>query len=265
MASELIDPAVHRRRAAQERRGLDAFGRAGGGRARHRDRRRHRARLGSAARDGQRAPRVPRRPARVCLQPRRGRDRLHHLRRGRRYRGGRPGQADRPHPVGAGRRRVPRPGRRRPRPADRRQGSDRRRGRARARAAGAQRGVAPAGEGAALHGHHRDRRDDGDRPRPAPADHRRPPDRQDRGRARHDHQPEAVLGNRPGRALHLRGHRPEGLDGGRGRRDASRERRARVHGGGQRARPPTRRRSSTSPRTRARRSARTGWTTASTS
>ena len=68
------------------------------------------------------------------------------------------------------------------------------------RAPGAERGVAPAGEGAALHRDHRDRRDDRDRPRPAPADHRRPPDRQDRRRARHDHQPEAVLGDRPGRA-----------------------------------------------------------------
>ena len=35
-----------------------------------------------------------------------------------------------------------------------------------------------------------------DRPRPAPADHRRPPDRQDRGRDRHDHQPAGQLGVR---------------------------------------------------------------------
>ena len=35
-----------------------------------------------------------------------------------------------------------------------------------------------------------DRRDGADRPRPARTDHRRPPDRQDRGRGRHDHQPE---------------------------------------------------------------------------
>ena len=37
-----------------------------------------------------------------------------------------------------------------------------------------------------------DRRDDPDRPRPARADHRRPPDRQDRGGDRRDHQPEAL-------------------------------------------------------------------------
>ena len=35
-----------------------------------------------------------------------------------------------------------------------------------------------------------DRRDDPDRPRPARADHRRPPDRQDRAGDRRDHQPE---------------------------------------------------------------------------
>ena len=35
-----------------------------------------------------------------------------------------------------------------------------------------------------------DRLDGADRPRPARADHRRPPDRQDRGGDRHDHQPE---------------------------------------------------------------------------
>ena len=38
--------------------------------------------------------------------------------------------------------------------------------------------------------HQGDRLDDPDRPRPARADHRRPPDRQDRRRPRHDHQPE---------------------------------------------------------------------------
>ena len=90
--------------------------------------------------------------------------------------------------------------------------------------------VAPAREGTDVHGHHRDRRDDGDRPRPAPADHRRPADREDRRRARHDHQPEAVLGHRRGREMHLRGDRSEGLDGGRGGRDPPRERCPRVHG-----------------------------------
>jgi F-type H+-transporting ATPase subunit alpha len=40
-----------------------------------------------------------------------------------------------------------------------------------------------------------DRRDDPDRPWPASADHRRPPDRQDRDRDRHDHQPARQLGS----------------------------------------------------------------------
>ena len=50
--------------------------------------------------------------------------------------------------------------------------------------------AAPAGERAAADRHQGHRRDDPDRPRPARADHRRPPDRQDRRRDRHDHQPE---------------------------------------------------------------------------
>ena len=47
---------------------------------------------------------------------------------------------------------------------------------------------APAGEGADAHRAQGDRLDDPDRPRPARADHRRPPDRQDRDRDRRDHQ-----------------------------------------------------------------------------
>ena len=71
----------------------------------------------------------------------------------------------------------------------------------------ARRHRAPAGEGAAADRAQGHRLDDPDRPRPARADHRRPPDRQDGHRHRHDHQPE---GHR--RELHLRGHRPEGVD-----------------------------------------------------
>ncbi len=67
------------------------------------------------------------------------------------------------------------------------------------RGAGAQRGVAPAGEGAAVHRHHRDRRDDRHRARPAPADHRRPPDGQDRRGGRRDHRPARALGHRSAR------------------------------------------------------------------
>ena len=60
-------------------------------------------------------------------------------------------------------------------------------------------------------GHQGHRLDDPDRPRPARADHRRPPDREDRHRDRHDHQPEG-----PGPHLHLRRHRPEAVDRGAG-------------------------------------------------
>ena len=63
---------------------------------------------------------------------------------------------------------------------------------------------APAGQGADADRAQGDRRDDPDRPRPARADHRRPPDRQDRHRDRHDHQSEGH-----GRRLHLRRDRPE--------------------------------------------------------
>ncbi len=55
-----------------------------------------------------------------------------------------------------------------------------------------------------------DRLDDPDRPRPARADHRRPPDRQDGDRDRHDHQQQGL-----GRHLDLRRHRPAHGDGRR--------------------------------------------------
>ena len=96
-----------------------------------------------------------------------------------------------------------------------------------------------------------------DRPRPARADHRRPPDRQDRHRHRHDHQPEG-----PGRDLLLRGHRPEGVDG---RRRWSR--RCEQHGAMEyttvvaAVAPPTRPRCSTSRPTPAAPWASTSWTT----
>ena len=77
-----------------------------------------------------------------------------------------------------------------------------------ARVQGAGRGPAPAGEGAAADRHQGDRLDDPDRPRPARADHRRP---RTTGKTailrRHDPQPA-----RPGRDLHLRRDRPEGVD-----------------------------------------------------
>ena len=96
-------------------------------------------------------------------------------------------------------------------------------------AAGARRGGAAAGEGAAADRHQGHRLHDSHRPRPARADHRRPPDRQDGHRARHHHQPEGRRHD-----LHLRRHRPEALHGGAGGEDAGRLRRHGIHhrGGG---------------------------------
>ena len=96
-----------------------------------------------------------------------------------------------------------------------------------------------------------------DRPGPARAHHRRPQDRQDHRRDRHDPEPEG-----PGREVHLRRHRPEGLDRRADRRHARRARRDGVHGRRRTRPPPTKRCSSTSLPTPAARWASTGWTTA---
>ncbi len=93
-----------------------------------------------------------------------------------------------------------------------------------ARVQGAGRHRAPAGEGAARHRHQGDRLDDPHRPRTARADHRRPLHRQDGHPDRHDPQPA-----RHGRALHLRRHRPEGVDRRRHLRAPARRRRDGVH------------------------------------
>ena len=112
---------------------------------------------------------------------------------------------------------------------------------------------------AAADRHQGHRRHDADRPRPARADHRRPQDRQDHRRHRHDPQPA-----RPGREVHLRRDRPEGLVGRADRRAPSRST-ARWSTRSSSTRPrPTKRCSSTSRRTPGARSASTGWTTAST-
>ena len=107
-----------------------------------------------------------------------------------------------------------------------------------------------------------------DRPRPASADHRRPSDRQDRSGRRHDHQParQLALGRREEAGpLHLRRHRPEGLDHRVRARRAGRGRRARVHD--DRRRPGVRpgRLQVPGARTPVRPSASTGCTRASTS
>ena len=125
--------------------------------------------------------------------------------------GGRPGQDHRPHRRGAGRRRADRPGGEPARRAARRQGQDRDDQDPPDRAHRPRRHRAPAGRHAGADRHQGHRLDDPHRPRPARADHRRPPDRQDRDRDRHDHQPE---GQEP--HLHLRRHRPEAVDGGAG-------------------------------------------------
>ena len=79
--------------------------------------------------------------------------------------------------------------------------------------------------------HQGDRRDDPDRPRPARADHRRPPDRQDRDRDRHDHQQQGQ-----GPDLDLRRDRPAHVDRRRRSRRRSRARRAGEHDHRRRAR-----------------------------
>ena len=132
------------------------------------------------------------------------------------------------------RRGAARPRGRRPRQADRRQGPDRDHGDPSRRDQGAGHRGAQGRAPAAPDRPQGDRRDDADRPRPARADHRRPPDRQDRDRPRHDHQPE---GRR--RRLHLRRHRAEAVDRRPGGRQAEAARRHGVHdrrgGDGQRA------------------------------
>ena len=109
------------------------------GRRGRRDRRRHRPGRGPAQRDDQRAARVRGRHARYRAEPRRPRHRRRHPRRRVQDRGGPGGQAHRRDPLGAGRRRLPRPGGQPARQPDRRPGRDRVRRAARAGAAGARR------------------------------------------------------------------------------------------------------------------------------
>ena len=133
--------------------------------------------------------------------------------------------------VGAGRRGDARPRGRPARQPARRQRPDRDDRAPAARVQGAGRRPAPAGEGAAADRHQGDRLDDERRPRPARADHRRPLDRQDRDRGRHDPQPA-----RPEREVHLRRRRPEGLDGRAGVRAPPRGGRDGLHDDRDRAR-----------------------------
>ena len=108
-----------------------------------------------------------------------------------------------------------------------------------------------------------------DRPGPAPADHRRPQDRQDHGRDRHDPQPAGQLGSpatrrsRSAASTSRSARRPPRSPRSRGTLEE--RRRDGVHHHRRLARRPTRPASSTSRRTPARPSASTGCTPASTS
>ena len=143
------------------------------------------------------------------------------IRRGRR------GQAHRPYRRSSGRRSAARARGQCAGPADRRQGTDQSRRAAADRNQGAGHHPPPAGQGAAADRNQGDRLDAADRARPARADHRRPPDRQDRDRARRDHQPA-----RPERAVLLRRDRAEALDRRPGGRQAQPLRRDGIHHGG---------------------------------
>ena len=103
------------------------------------------------------------------------------------------------------------------------------------------------------------RRDDPDRPRPARADHRRPPDRQDRHRHRHHHQPE---GQRTSSASTSPSARSSRRSPRSSRRSRSTARWSTPSSSP--PRPPSRRRCSTSRPTPAARWASTSSTTAST-
>src|SRR5581483_9013211 len=188
--------------------------------ARRRDRPRARARELRRAR----APGARPRRRRDRLQPRGGQRRRRPLRRVGQDQGRRPRAPHRRRRLGPRRRGAARSRRRSARQPARRPGPDRDLGAPTARVQGARRRPAPAGEGAAPDRDQGDRFDDERRPRSARADHRRPLDRQDRDRRRHDPQPA-----RPEREMHLRRRRPEGVDGGAGVRAAARGRRDGVH------------------------------------
>ena len=96
-------------------------------------------------------------------------------------------------------------------------------------AQGAGRHLPPARERAAADGPQGHRRDDSDRPRPARAHHRRPPDRQDGRRDRHHHQPAGQFPEGGSGLLHLCGRGPEGLHRREHRQNAPRPRRDGLH------------------------------------
>jgi hypothetical protein len=103
-------------------------------------------------------------------------------------------------------------------------GPDQRQAHRRHREGGARRDRAPVGIAAGADRPEGDRRHGAGRPRPARADHRRPPDRQDRGGSGHHHQPEGQ-----GPVLRLRRDRAEGLDHRQRGAQARRARRDGLH------------------------------------
>ena len=238
-------------------------------RHRHRRRRRHRPRRGPALGHDPGAARVPGRRARCRAEPRRAQHRRGDPGRLREDRRGPAGQAHRRGALGPGRRRLPRPRGQPARPA---------RSTARATSTPTTRRAlelqAPSVvqrqgvERAAADRHQGHRRADPDRPRPAPADHRRPQDRQDRGVRRHHPQPATELGDRRSRAagaLRVRRDRPEGHHDRQCQARARRGWRDGVHHHRRRPRVRLRRLQMACARTPVRPSASTGCTTASTS
>ena len=143
--------------------------------------------------------------------------------------------------------------------AARRQGIARRRRAATRRNPGTRHRRPPAGFRAAADRHQGHRRADAHRTGPTRTHNRRPQNRQDDGRRRHDPQ-----SKRCGREVHLRGDRPERLDR-RGRPSRRSKPMARsTTRSSSRRRPPSRRRSSTWRHIRGARWASTGWNAAST-
>ena len=213
-------------------------------------RRRHRPRVRPAELHGRRDGRVPRRgPARHGAEPRDRQRRRGDLRRRPADPRGRHRAAHRRHRRRSGGRHAARPRGRCARQSDRRQGPDRHLRTAARRGEGARHHSAQVGARADADRPQGDRRADPDRPRSARADHRRPPDRQDRGDHRHDHQPEDDQRRQRREqeaVLHLCRGRAEAFHRGAACADAGGIRRARLHDRRRRHRVRSRRRCSTS-------------------
>ena len=181
---------------------------------------------------GRRDGRVPRGHPGYGPQSRERQCRHRDLRRRQPDRRRRHRQAHGRHRGRAGRQGPARTRGRRPRRPDRRQGRDRTRRAPPDRDQGARDHPAPFGERADADGPEGARRAGADRARPARADHRRPPDRQDRRGGGHHHQPETELGigrREDAPLLHLRRGRPEAVDGGPDRQGARGRRRHGLH------------------------------------